>query len=790
MNKAVIMAGGFGTRLRPLTTSIPKPMVPLINVPMMEHIVNLLKSHDITDIVSLLYYQPDVIKNHFGTGDNFGITMQYREAAADYGTAGSVRNAADLLNDRFIIISGDVLTDFDISAALEFHKQKGAKATIMLTRVPNPLQFGIVMTDSEGRITRFLEKPSWGEVFSDTINTGIYILDADVLDLIPYQRDFDFSKDLFPLMLKQNMPLYGYIAEGYWRDIGNLNEYQIACMDVLDSKVKITISGEEKDKCIVGEGVGISPSASFSGMVVLGNHTTVGDHASLRNCVIGNNVTIGAGARLSGVVLWDNVIIGEGASLTDDVICNDAVIGGDSTISENVFIAESCIIGREATLMPNIKLWPRKQVEAGAILSRSLVQEEKWLRELFTDARVTGLSNIEINPEFAAKLGAALGNAVGANTTIVASRDADAASRMTHRALMSGLMSAGVTVNDLQVTSIPQTRQELRNGKAVAGLHVRRSIRQHDRTDIIVFNSDGRDLPSSKAKNIERFFFGEDIKRVPFDKVGDINFPERTNEAYRNRFLEALESEAIANKHFKILVDYSFGLASTIFPQILGKFQATVVSMNNYMDVSRPYSDTSTDEEAAESATVMRSLGYELGFKIDAGAEKIAIVDERGNWFSRQRLLTIMTKLFLESNRSREPYSIAIPVMASSEIDMIAKDYNVQVVHIKNTHSAMMDATQNRDIAFVGGTRGGFIFTDFLFASDGMFSVAKTMEMLALTGIKISELDGLLPRRYQHQTSVDCAWENKGTVMRRSIEHSEGNERMLIDGVKIFQGGN
>lgn len=790
MNKAVIMAGGFGTRLRPLTTSIPKPMVPLINVPMMEHIVNLLKSHDITDIVSLLYYQPDVIKNHFGTGDNFGITMQYREAAADYGTAGSVRNAADLLNDRFIIISGDVLTDFDISAALEFHKQKGAKATIMLTRVPNPLQFGIVMTDSEGRITRFLEKPSWGEVFSDTINTGIYILDADVLDLIPYQRDFDFSKDLFPLMLKQNMPLYGYIADGYWRDIGNLNEYQIACMDVLDSKVKITISGEEKDKCIVGEGVGISPSASFSGMVVLGNHTTVGDHASLRNCVIGNNVTIGAGARLSGVVLWDNVIIGEGASLTDDVICNDAVIGGDSTISENVFIAESCIIGREATLMPNIKLWPRKQVEAGAILSRSLVQEEKWLRELFTDARVTGLSNIEINPEFAAKLGAAIGNAVGANTTIVASRDADAASRMTHRALMSGLMSAGVTVNDLQVTSIPQTRQELRNGKAVAGLHVRRSIRQHDRTDIIVFNSDGRDLPSSKAKNIERFFFGEDIKRVSYDKVGDINFPERTNEAYRNRFLEALESDAISNKHFKILVDYSFGLASTIFPQILGKFQATVVSMNNYMDVSRPYSDTSTDEEAAESATVMRSLGYELGFKIDAGAEKIAIVDERGNWFSRQRLLTIMTKLFLESNRSREPYSIAIPVMASSEIDMIAKDYNVQVVRIKNTHSAMMDATQNRDIAFVGGTRGGFIFTDFLFASDGMFSVAKTMEMLALTGIKISELDAQLPRRYQHQTSVDCAWENKGTVMRRAMEHSEGNERMLIDGVKIFQGGN
>lgn len=787
MNKAVIMAGGFGTRLRPLTTSIPKPMVPLINVPMMEHIVNLLKNHNITDIVSLLYYQPDVIKNHFGNGNDFGITMNYMQAAADYGTAGSVRNAAELLTDRFIVISGDVLTDFDITAALDFHIQKGAKATILLTRVPNPLQFGIVMADSEGRITRFLEKPSWGEVFSDTINTGIYIIDADVLDLIPYQRDFDFSKDLFPLMLSKNMPLYGYISTGYWRDIGNLNEYQIASMDVLDKKVNITISGEHKDCCIVGKEVVLAPSAVFSGMVVLGNNTTVGNNAKLHNCVIGNNVTIGSGAHLSGVVLWDNVIVGEGASLTDDVICNDTVIGGDSTITENVFIAEGCIIGREATLLPNIKLWPRKQVEAGAILSRSLVQEEKWLRELFTDARITGLSNIEVNPEFAAKLGSAVGNAVGANVRIVASRDADASSRMTHRALMSGLMSVGVSINDLQVTSIPQTRQELRNGKAVAGIHIRRSIRQHDKTDIILFNSDGRDLPSPKAKSIERFFFGEDIRRVPFDKVGGINFPERTNETYINRFKETLNIDAIAQKHFKMLIDYSFGLASNIFPHILGKFKATVVSMNNYMDASRPYSDVTTDEEAAESAAVIRSLGYELGFKIDAGAEKAAIADERGAWFSRQRLLTIVTKLFLEANKNRPNYSIAIPVVASNEIDLIAKDYDVNVIRIKNTHAAMMDVTQNKEVAFVGGTRGGFIFPEFLFASDGMYTVAKVMEMLALTGLKLSDLDRSLPRRYQHQANIPCQWENKGTVMRHAMEHSEHKERLLIDGVKIFE---
>ena len=184
--KAVIMSGGFGTRLRPLTCNIPKPMVPMMNKPMMQHIVDLLKKHGITEIVSTLFYQPDIITGYFGDGAKFGIKMQYRKAEADYGTAGSVRNAADFLDERFIIISGDVLTDFDLTKAIQFHEEKKAKATLVLTRATNPLAFGVVITDSSGKITRFLEKPSWGEVFSDTINPGIYIIDPEVLKLIPY----------------------------------------------------------------------------------------------------------------------------------------------------------------------------------------------------------------------------------------------------------------------------------------------------------------------------------------------------------------------------------------------------------------------------------------------------------------------------------------------------------------------------------------------------------------------------------------------------------------------------
>ena len=232
------MAGGFGTRLRPLTINLPKPMVPLVNKPIMEHIVNLLKEHGFNNLTSLLFFHPEAITSYFGDGSAFGVTMKYTRAEADYGTAGSVRNATEQheIKERILIISGDILTDFDLSAALKFHAEKKAKATIVLTRVKNPLQFGVVITEEDGRIARFLEKPSWGEVFSDTINTGIYILEPEAFERIPYRREFDFSKDLFPLLLEEHSGLYGYVAEGYWRDIGNLIEYHEAHLDVLAGK--------------------------------------------------------------------------------------------------------------------------------------------------------------------------------------------------------------------------------------------------------------------------------------------------------------------------------------------------------------------------------------------------------------------------------------------------------------------------------------------------------------------------------------------------------------------------
>ena len=788
--KAVIMAGGFGTRLRPLTCNTPKPMVPVMNKPMMHHIVSLLKKHGITDIIATLFYQPEAITSYFSDGSRMGVNMTYVRAEADYGTAGSVRNALQGIRERVLIISGDVLTDFDLGDAVQFHEANKAKATLLLTRAKNPLQFGVVITNDDGTISRFLEKPSWGEVFSDTINTGIYILEPEVIDQIPFREEFDFSKDLFPMLLRQRAGLYGYTAEGYWRDIGNLNEYQDAHLDAIAGRVHIDIEGERRGQLIVGEGSRVNASEILTtGMVVIGSNSSIADGAKISGTIIGNNCVIGPGTVIRNSVIWNDVVIGHSVEITSGVICGKCSIGEKTTIAENVFIGDSCWIGRGASLSSNIKLWPEKVVEEGAVLTRSLVWEDKWLRELFADSRVSGLSNIEMNPEFGAKLGAAYGAFLGSGKLVATSRDSDNVSRMMNRALICGLMSTGISVTDLRATSIPILRHELSSGKEAGGIHVRRSPTDRNLTDIIFFDADGKDLPNGRTKGIERLFFGEDYSRATQEKVGGISFPERATSDYRQKFISSIDVDAISKKKFKIVIDYSNGVASTIFPMILGSFDCQVVALNAHLDPRKLTRDPYEFEYSMKQLShIVTSLKYDLGALIDAGGEKLFMVSEEGARIDSDRLLTIVAGLLLATHP--DPKAIAVPITSTCEVDVIARDRGVTVLKTRNSHLAMMEAATSGKVQFVGGTKGGFIFTDFFFATDAMYSVARILEMMAKTDKRLGDIESELPRLFRAKRNIHCSWEHKGKVMRRIMKDSEKAKRDLVDGIKIyFDGG-
>lgn len=779
------MAGGFGTRLKPLTCNIPKPMVPMLNRPMMEHVVLLLKKYGIHKIVSLLFHQPQIIKHYFEDGSRFGIEMLYQQNTEDLGTAGSLKQAEKYLNDSILVISGDLLTDIDLSRAIEFHQKKRAQVTIILTRVKNPLEYGIVMTSKDGQIIRFLEKPAWGQVFSDTINTGIYILEPEILEYIPANEVFDFSKDLFPLLMKKKIKLFGFITNDYWKDVGNLREYQQAHWDCLSGKTQLEFPGTCLKNAWFGENSTSGENLIIEGSVLIGEHCTIGKNVYLKNSIIGDNCKISDDSNIVNSIIWNNVMIEQRATLESDVIASNVKLREKAYLAENAFISENCVIGKNSTIRPNVKIWPNKHVEDGAVVTSSLIWGDRWLRELFTEARITGLSNTEITPEFAAKLGAAFGAMFGVDNSVIVGRDAAESSRMISRAIASGFMAAGVNVHDLRNMPIPIVRYQLRSSIERAGIYVRKSPFDEQLTDILVFDDDGRDLPTSKTKSIERLFFREDFRRANFDQIGKIDFPVRQVESYSEDFLNHLDLKIIEKARFRIVVDYSHGGATTLLPQLLGNLGCEVISLNAYLDSKKLSRDEQNYQQSlAQLSNIVTSLGADIGFLIDAGAEKVSVIDEKGRYIDGDRLLVLITHILTQINHLEK---IAVPITASAQIERIAETQGIQVFRTANDHRSLVDSHFQEGVKFAGDTKGGFIFTQFQFAYDGMFAMAKILEIMARTNSRLGTLHDTLPQLSLRKINLPCSWEQKGFIMRRLMETTENMNRELIDGIKIFK---
>ncbi len=787
--KGVIMAGGFGTRLKPLTINRPKPMVPVANRPIMEHIVELLRRHGITDLISILYFQPDHITSHFGDGSAFGVRMQYVTADADYGTAGAVRNAAELIGDEpVLVISGDVLTDFDLTAAIEEHKQRSADATIALTSVDNPLAFGIVIVDRQtGRIVRFLEKPTWGEVFSDTINTGIYILEPQALARVPVRTNFDFSKDLFPKMLRESAGLYGHIAHGYWRDIGNLDEYRRAHEDILAGRVTLCLPDpalDIGDTTVHTDGDVVLPEdLTLQGKVIIGQGVRIGAGTTLDNVIIGPGCRIGDDVILSHTVLWEKCQVGTGARISESVCASGVRVGEGAQIREKCILSDRSEVGDFALVGPNVKIWPEKVVEERAALTHSLIWGEAWERSLFSGARVSGVPNFELTPEIAVRLAGAYGAMLGPGSFVATSRDSDRASRMINRALMTGFMSAGVNAEDLRVMPIPVVRHAVHHGREAGGIHVRRSPFDAKVVDILFFDADGRDLPPGKTQSIERLFSREDFPRAGPDGTGDLNFPTRVVEGYHEHFLSEVDRKLIADHRFTLVVDYAFGTTVEVLPGLLGALNIETVALDAY---AAPGRLSRNEEEYQEGlhrlGGIVRSIDAELGLWIDPGGEVITLVDSSGRALPPELTQIVFVQLALEQLGIKR---IAVPVTSPAKVAQLIREHGGDVIWTKTEHHAMMASAT--DAQMVAGSRGEFIFSDFIPAYDGMFATAKLLEGLARANRRLHEIANQHPELHMRQQRVSCPWGRKGTVMRRLMEETEKENRQLVDGVKVWK---
>jgi len=786
--KAVIMAGGEGTRLRPQTSNLPKPMLPLVGRPMMEHIVALLRRHGVTDIVVTVAFLPNAIRNYFGDGSELGVRMVYATEETPLGTAGSVRNAREELDERFLVISGDVLTDIDLTSVVDFHAKSEALATLALCSVENPLEFGIVITQEDGRVERFLEKPGWGQVFSDTINTGIYVLEPEIFDLIPEGRSVDFSSEVFPAALEAGQPVFGYVAGGYWEDIGTTAAYLKAHQDILDGKVEVDMTGfEVRPGVWIGKGSSIDPTARIDGPAFISENCTIDADA-----VLGAYTTVGANVRISERSEVRHSVIGENAYLGPSVRVEGSVLGRACDLRYGArcepgsVVGEGCLIGAHAAVRGDVKVYPFKVVDAGAQVNSSIVWESGGARTLFGREGVKGIANVDISPELAVRLAKAWASTLEKGAFITTSRDTSRAARVLKRALMVGCNSVGVNVTDLEVATIPVTRHHIRTRGNQAGLTVRLSPYDPQSVVIRFFDEQGLDLSENDQRRIERLYHREEFRRVTAGDIGDIEFSPRAVEHYTADLVEAFDLRAVPRRDLKLVLDLSYGAGSYVMPNLLAKVGADVLSIN-------PYAQTpgmiELDHATSTSrvAEAVRGSGADLGAVIDPGGEHLTLIDGTGRVLSNDEALMAYLELITGVDAGGGSVArVALPVTTSTQAEQLCAERGTEVLASGLSPSGLMEAAASGGVTFAADQEGGYIFPAFLPSFDAAAALVELIALLGRAGESLADVVKRVPEIPILHSEVETPFEQKGLVMRTLMEQmSEADgDVILIDGIK------
>jgi len=783
--KAVILAGGEGTRLRPLTSNQPKPMIPLVNRPMLEHIVTLLSRHGFDDIVVTVAYLGNQIRDYFGDGSDFGVRMRYATEDSPLGTAGSVRNASVELDDTFLVISGDVLTDIDLSAFVDAHRESGALASIALKRVENPLEFGIVITSPDGSIERFLEKPTWGQVFSDTINTGIYVLEPQVFEFIAEGEVVDFSGDVFPAALDSGLKLHGHVVEGYWEDVGTTEAYLQAHADVLDGKVDVEITGfEVGDGVWLGEGAEVDPAARVEGPVVVGDNSSIEAGARIgAYTVLGTDVVVKSDAAIERTICHDHVYIGRSATLRGATVGRSTDLRAHARLEEGVVVGDECFVGEHAIVNAGVKIYPFKTVEAGAVVNASIVWESRAARSLFGRRGIRGLANVDVTPEVAVRVAMAYGTALKRGSVVTTSRDTSRVARALKRAVIAGLNLAGANVEDVELATVPLTRFQVRNGASRGGITVRLAPGDPDSVEVRFFDADGRDIDEGTQRKIERLLGREDYRRAFAGDIGDIVFPPRSLEFYTAALEDSVDVERLQERAFKVVLDYSSGAASIVMPSVLAKLGAEVLAINPY--ASTPQGTTAdAAQHHRRLSELVGASGSELGCVISPDGETITLIDDAGHVLSDTEALLALVCLVAESIDGAR---IALPVSVTEAAERLAVERGAEIVWTKRSDAHLMEVASEGKVSFAASAHGGFIWPDFLPAYDATATLAKLLDLLVASGRTLSSVVATLPRVHLAHETVPTPWERKGAVMRELVERESERDLLLVDGVKVLR---
>lgn len=743
--KAVIMAGGEGKRLRPITCTMPKPMVPLLNKPVIDYCIELLKRHGIEDITATLHYLPNVITSHCGNGEKYGVSLSYSTETTPMGTAGSVREALGDNIERTIVISGDAITDLDITAALRAHKLSEAKVTIVLKQVDLPTEYGVVLMNRDGRIYRFLEKPMLSEVFSDLANTGIYILEPEVIERIPRGEKYDFSKDLFPLLLKEKVPVYGCVTDKYWCDIGDIAQYKAAQRDMLMGRCSFDTAAEKKDGVWVEHGALISPEVHLEGACYIGRGAEIGAAIIGDGTVIGTGARIGDDSSIKRSVIMQNVRIRENAQIRGAVLCDGAEIQSGASLFNDTVIASRAKAGKNSTVSSGACVWPEMQVLPGQYCRDNI----KWndinrpmeggIRE-YTDTVLT--------PERAARIGGAFGASLGKLPREAAvATDGSQQGMMLKHGVISGLIAQGVDVADMGYCGRSAFEHGIREFGYSGGVYIRCEAMPHS-SEIILCDHTGTELTDSAYRAFEQKLRVGERRPLTSARLGivqRVNGIAKAHEAHLSRITSMTKCD---NKGITILMGGDTGIYDSVARVLLPCGYAVKYFSGSkgklYGAVIHGRADLGFYTE--DAVLEVTALGRRIPEEHNTVVLALAAADEKR-----------ADKLILPSN---------IP----GEYTRLIEKRGIKVL-LSSSKRGKWARTALENNAYL---------PEFFEPEARIIRLAELMHSKRLE----KYLD-MLPDVHQAETAVKCSWKDMGRMLRELVDGEKFEDIELVDGVKI-----
>src|SRR5215475_2686211 len=782
------MAGGEGTRLRPMTANQPKPLLPVVNKPIMDHVLRLLRKHSFDETIVTVQFLASMVRNYFGDGEEFGMSLQYATEDIPLGTAGSVKNAESALREGpFLVISGDALTDIDLSDLVRFHKDNGALVTVALARVPDPLEFGIVIANPDGRIERFLEKPTWGQVFSDTVNTGIYVMEPEVLAKVPSAEVVDWSADVFPALLERGAPVYGWVADGYWEDVGTHEAYHRVQADVLSGKVKAHIDGFEMSPGVwVAEGAEVDPDAILTGPLCVGDYAKIEGGAQLREfTVIGSNVVVKEGAFLHRATVHNNVYVGIGATLRGCVIGKNSDVMASARIEEAAVVGDECVIESEAYVSAGVRVYPFKTIEAGAVVNTSVIWESRGQRTLFGPRGVSGLVNVEITPELCVRLASAYATTLKKGSVVTTSRDVSRAARAFKRAVQGALNASAIDVVDLEAQPLPVARFRTAGSEAGGGIALRTTPGNPQSIDIIFLDERGAELSQAAARKLERVFSRQEYRRAFPGEIAELTYPPRVVESYAADLVQSADMTGVREAELKVVVDCAGGTASLVLPELLGRIGLEVLTVNNRLDEGSPTQSLAQVRAGMQRLSeLVASSRADFGVRFDQVGERIQLVDDKGAMVSDDRALLVVLDLISAERRAGR---VALPVTTTRVAERVSRFHGVQVVWTPTSLHGLTEATAADDTVFGADGRGGFVVPEFSRTLDGIAAFARLLGLVARTRLTLSQIDSRIPKAHLLRRSMPTPWAAKGSVMRTVVEAAGSRAMDTTDGVRVIE---